>query len=126
MKIITILSLYITASLSLAHSTLSYKERSDAFVYAYSQVCADAKNCTFPATFDALYKKSYTFFDIYDFPECTYSKFITDVHGIPPCPIQYKDLNIRKYGFPSESEANINIQFFDSPAVLKTKPNHPS
>lgn len=45
MKIITILSLYITASLSLAHSTLSYKERGDAFAYDYSEICANDANC---------------------------------------------------------------------------------
>lgn len=45
MKIITILSLCLTASLSFAHSTLSYGERGDAFAYDDSGLCADVPNC---------------------------------------------------------------------------------
>ena len=118
MKIITILSLCLTASLSFAHSETQDKVKNDAFTYDYSQVCADIQNCTFPATFDALYKKSYAFFDIYDLSpsECTNFAFITEIHGIPPCPIQYRDLRIKKYGFSSKADANayFNIQILSS------------
>lgn len=116
MKIITILGLCLTASLSFAHSTILDKTNDDAFTYDYSQACADIQNCTFPATFDSLYKRSYIFFDIYDFPECTNSAFITDVHGIPPCPIQYRDRSLKKHGFSSKADANayFNIQILSS------------
>lgn len=113
MKIITILSLCLTASLSFVHSETLDKTNDNIFTYDYSQVCADTKNCIFPATFDALYKKTYSFFDIYDFTECTNSEFITDVHDIPPCPIQYKDLSIKKYGFSSKTDANAYLNILD-------------
>lgn len=45
MKIINILSLCLTASLSFAHSTLFYGERGDAFAYDDSGLCADIPDC---------------------------------------------------------------------------------
>lgn len=115
MKIITILSLCLTASLSFAHSTILDKTNDDAFTYDYSGLCADVQNCTFPATFDSLYKKSYAFFDLYDLSPsvCTRYAFITDIHGIPPCPIPYNDLSIKKYGFSSKANANAYLNILD-------------
>lgn len=45
MKIITILGLCLTASLSFAHSTILDKTNDDAFTYDYSGLCADIPNC---------------------------------------------------------------------------------
>lgn len=115
MKIITMLSLCVTASLSFSHSEILDKTNDDAFTYDYSQACADIQNCTFPATFDSLYKKSYAFFDLYDLSPsvCTRYAFITDIHGIPPCPIPYNDLSIKKYGFSSKANANAYLNILD-------------
>lgn len=113
MKIITILSFCLTASLSFAHPEILDKTKDDTFTYDNSGLCADTKNCTFPATFGALYTKFYISFDIYDFSECTNFAFITEVHGIPPCPIQYRDLRIKKYGFPSKIDANAYLNILD-------------
>ena len=104
MKIITILSLCLTASLSFVHSEILDKTNDDAFTYDYSRICE--KGC-FRFTLDTAYDPyglTNPLIDPFDFtfqissepdPEAEYIKYAIN-----------KLTSKMKYGFPSTADAN--------------------
>ncbi|GAA5103681.1 hypothetical protein [Wohlfahrtiimonas larvae] len=85
------------------------------FAYKYLWLCNDAINCQF-------LKHS----DICDRSSHIVSSYDLHTAFSEKCKPYKPYLPIELLGFSSESDASINIQLFDSPAVLKDKQNHPT
>lgn len=120
MKIITILSLCLTASLSFANSEILDKTKDDAFTYDYSNICEIEYS---PFSLDVIYANIYGLNIPYQNPDHPISihasMFITE----PNFHLDYAKRVIRKlkssshrYGFPSKTDANafFNIQILNN------------
>lgn len=89
--------------------------QADTVSYDYSKLCNDSINCQF-------IKRS----DICDRSSHVFSSYDIHTEFSDKCKPYKSYLPLELLGFSSESDANINIQLFDSPAVLKEKQNHPT
>lgn len=85
------------------------------FTYKYLWLCNDVINCQFIKRFD-----------ICDKPAHIFSSY--DIHTTfsDKCKPYNPYLPLELLGFSSEADANINIQLFDSPVLLKDKQNYPT
>lgn len=133
MKIITILILCLTASLSLAHSTLSYKERGDAFAYDYSEICTDNVNCDL-TLINRIPQNINLWLDTIGYPKI-FSSAPPETF-LPHFP--YRATTANYFGFASETDQNIHFYYhplakFSSPSdanayfnihILNNMPNN--
>ncbi|MGL4675160.1 MAG: hypothetical protein ACRCXK_09890 [Wohlfahrtiimonas sp.] len=122
MKIITILSLCLTASLSFANSEILDKDNNDAFTYDYSHIC---EQLCFRFTLDTAYDPyglTNPLIDPFDFsfqislesdPEAEYIKYAIN-----------KFKSKMKYGFPSTADANAYFNIYILNNTLNNQLGH--
>lgn len=111
MKIITILSLCLTASLSFAHSEILDKTNGDVFTYDYSQVC---EQLCFHFTLDTAYDSyglTNPLVDPFDFTFHFSSEVDPDIEHIKHVIRKLKSKT--KYGFSSAADANAYLNILD-------------